>query len=465
MRTEPQAAAHEAAAGHRADLPGAASPADLPHTAGPADLPVPIMPLLRLADLCAAPQAEPLPYPFGEAGVSCWYNARAAIWQGLRSLGIVRGDRVIAPAYTCGSELDTLVQAGLTLDFYRIGPDLGADLADLERMCATPAAAIFVTHFYGLPQPIAHIAAIAQRHGMRLIEDVSHGLYSATACGQPLGSFGDMAVFSLWKSLAVPDGGVLRLRLESVRVPLPVRGEAPGLASMAGRLRHMLEETVASRHPDAVRALRRRVTDPLVRALRPGAAPATVSAAAAAAAGASMPASMPESAPAPAPAPRDLASDRSLPPEALQLAFRPERRAWRMTALSSYLLPRLSHAAMVGERREHFRSLTDRVLPGPAVYPLLSELPAHTNPLFFPLVAAEPRAFCRHLAAHRIGFFRGWCVFHPAVDWSRFPYESQLKEQVVVVPIHQGLSDAEMARIACAVNAWNQRPGGRTALP
>lgn len=405
-----------------------------------AEMPVPIMPLLRLRDLWAV-RGEPLPYPLAEPGVSRWYNARAAIWQGLRSLGIAAGDRVIAPAYTCGSELDTLVQAGLVLDFYRIGPDLGADLADLERLCQTPAAAIFVTHFYGLPQPIADIAVIAQRHGMRLIEDVSHGLYSATHDGRPLGSFGDMAVFSLWKSLAVPDGGVLRLRPESIRVPLLARGEAPGLASMAGRLRHMLEETVASRHPGAVRALRRRVTDPLVRVLRRVVAAA------------------------PAPAQGALEGDRSLPAEAAQLAFRPERRAWRMTALSSFLLPRLSRAAMVGERREHFRSLAERVLPGPAVKPLLGDLPAYANPLFFPLVAAEPRAFCRHLAVHGIGFFRGWCVFHPHVDWARFPFESQLKEQVVVVPIHQGLSDAEMTRIARVVNAWNQRPGGPAALP
>lgn len=398
---------------------------------GPADPPVPAMPLLRLRDLWAP--RGPLAYPFGEPGVTRWYNARAAIWQGLRSLGLGPGDRVIAPAYTCGSELDTLVQAGLRLDFYRIRDDLGADLDDLERLCVTPAAAIFVTHFYGLPQPIAQIAELAARHGMRLIEDVSHGWGSCTPDGQPLGSFGEMAVFSLWKSLPVPDGGVLRLHPDAVVVPLPVRGDRPGAASMAGRLRHMLEETLATQLPVAVRTMRRRVSEPLVNGLKrllPARAAAAQS---------------------------TLETDSSLPPEAAQIAFRHERRAWRMTALSAHLLARLSRDDLVARRRANYQCIAERLQPGEAATPLLTSLPPGTSPLFFPLVVAEPRAFCRHLAAHRVGFFRGWCIYHPHVDWSRFPLESHLKEHVVVVPVHQGLSDADLSHIARAINVWNRR--------
>ena len=400
--------------------------------------PVPTMPLLHLSDLWAP--AGALPYPFGEVGVSRWYNARAAIWQGLRSLGLGPGDRLIAPAYTCGSELDALVQAGLKIDFYRIGPDLAADFDDLERLCRSPAAALFVTHYYGLPQPIARIAALARDHGLRLIEDVTHGLGSATADGRPLGSFGEMAVFSLWKSLALPDGGLLRLQPDAVRAALPAQGETPGLASVAGRLRHMVEETVATRHPVAVRTLRRYLTDPVINGLKRRLGPA------------------------PAAPPSALQSDRSLPPEAAQLAFCPERRAWRMTSLSSRLLPRLCRDGQVLQRRGNFQYIAERLMPSTAVRPLLADgLPPHTSPLFFPLLAADPRAFCRHLAAHRVGFFRGWCVFHPAVDWRLFPLESHLKEHVVVVPVHPGLSLADIERIAAVVNDRNVRNGGLPA--
>ena len=308
------------------------------------------------------------------------------------------------------------------------------------RLCRTPAAAIFVTHFYGLPQPVEQIAALARRHGMRLIEDVSHGLYSRTADDQALGSFGEMAVFSLWKSLAVPDGGVLRLRPDATRLPLPLQGERAGAASAAGRLRHMMEETLATQHPAAVRAVRRRLTDPLINGLKRRLAgpPATASS--------------------------QLESDRSLPPEAAQLAFRPERGAWRMTALATHLLPRLCRDDLVDQRRANYRHIVERLLPGTAVQVLVPALPALVAPLFLPLVAADPRPFCRHLASHGVGFFRGWCVFHPAVAWQHFPREVHLKEHVVVVPVHQGLSEADLARIIWVVNEWNLgREGGDTA--
>ncbi|HIF36122.1 MAG TPA: hypothetical protein EYQ71_05755 [Candidatus Thioglobus sp.] len=42
---------------------------------------------------------------------------------------------------------------------------------------------------------------------LSLIEDNTHGLYSAGKNGQPLGSDGDLEIFSLPKSLTITDGG------------------------------------------------------------------------------------------------------------------------------------------------------------------------------------------------------------------------------------------------------------------
>ena len=390
------------------------------------------MPLLRMQHLWAPRSA--LPYPFGEPGVSTWYNARAAIWQGLHALGIGPGSRIIAPAYSCGSEIDTLLQAGLELDYYRIGPDLTVDLDDLRRLCARPAAAIFVTYFYGLPQPMDAISHIARDHAMLLIEDASHGFFSADAHGKPLGSHGDMAVLSPWKSLPLPDCGVLRVSPGQASQRLPGAGETPGLASVAGRLRHMVEEGLSMRFPRTMRTVRRRITDPLVESLQRRISPVSSDGRA------------------------PLGGGEDTLPEAAHVAFRPERRNWRMSALSAYLLPRVCDANVVDLRNMHFRMIAERLAPGLAVTPLLHGLPPGCCPLFFPVVAREPRPFCRHLAANDVGFFRGWCVFHPHVDWDRFPLESHLKEHVVVLPLHQGLTGADMERIADVVNAWNARP-------
>jgi len=388
------------------------------------------MPVLRAAHVWGA--TYPLPFPVNEPGTSLWYNARAAIWQGLRALGIEAGQRVLAPAYSCGSEIDTLVRAGLEVDCYRVGIDLAADLDDIERLCRRPAAAILVTHFYGFAQPLVSIAALACRHGLRLIEDVSHGLGSSSPDGRPLGSDGDMAVFSLWKSLPVPDGGVLRLRDPATGLDLIDPAVRPGWRSRAGRLRHMAEESLLGSHPRIARVVRRGITDPLVGWLqrRAGSAAEAVSG--------------------------EASSSDSEPPEWAQVAFRPERRAWGMTALSRWLLPRVIGDDMVERRRANFLNLVQQLRPGAGVQLLLDALPPHCCPLFLPLLVEDPRPFCRHLAAHDIGFFRAWCIPHRHVDWTNFPLEARLKEHGVVLPVHQDLGSEHLDRVAAVVNAWTR---------
>lgn len=394
------------------------------------------MPCLRTAHLLAS--KAPLPFPVGEPGTSLWYNARAALWQGLRALGIEEGQRILAPAYSCGSEIDTLVRAGLEVDCYRVGPDLCADLADVERLCRRPAAAILATHFYGFAQPMTRLEELARAHRLALIEDVSHGLGSCAPDGRPLGSDGEMAVFSLWKSLPVPDGGVLRLRDgpgRNARLPAPA---SPGWRSRAGRLRHMAEESVLGSHPRLARFVRRGITDPLVGWLQRRAE--------------NLPDAGDEAGAA-------LASE---PPEWAQVAFRPERRDWGMTAASRWLLPRVIGTSMRERRRTNFLSLVAQLRPGAGVHLLFDTLPAHCCPLFLPLVVDDPRPFCRHLAANGIGFFRAWCILHRHVDWTRFPLEARLKEHGVVLPVHQELGPGHVERIASAVNAWTTRASTRT---
>ncbi|MBL8491689.1 MAG: DegT/DnrJ/EryC1/StrS family aminotransferase, partial [Rhodocyclaceae bacterium] len=317
----------------------------------------------------------------------------------------------------------------------RVGPDLQADLDHVRDLCRRPAAALFVTHFFGFPQPLDELGAIARERGTLLIEDAAHGLFSATPDGSPLGSIGDMAIFSPWKSLPVPDGGLLRLAPQWLpRGPLPAR--TPGGASIAGKLRHMIEESLSATHPRAVRTLRTRLTDPAIRWLR------------SARSGTEPAAGMPV-----------LRGDASAA-EAAQVEFRQERGDWGMSPVSTYLLPRVTQREIREERRRNYAILAEGIRVTDAIAPLARALPAHCCPLFFPVVASRPRDFCRHLSASGIGFFRAWCVFHPAIDWESFPVEAHLKQHVVVLPVHQGLGAEQMARIAAAVNEWSVQGAG-----
>ena len=139
----------------------------------------------------------PDPAPLDQGDVSFWYNGRAAIYQGVRCLGLRPGDRILVPAYTCGAEVSALLAAKLELDYYRQRPDLAPDLDHLDQLCRRPARALYVIHYFGRSQPLDSLLAFARERELLVIEDCAHALYSAEKTGTPLGTRGEISVFSL----------------------------------------------------------------------------------------------------------------------------------------------------------------------------------------------------------------------------------------------------------------------------
>src|SRR5207245_1207977 len=74
-------------------------------------------------------------------------------------------------------------------------------------------SAVVPTHLYGLPCDMDQILAIARRHQLAVIEDCAHAL-GATYRGQPVGTFGDAALFSFQtlKPLNAFGGGLALVR-------------------------------------------------------------------------------------------------------------------------------------------------------------------------------------------------------------------------------------------------------------
>jgi dTDP-4-amino-4,6-dideoxygalactose transaminase len=121
------------------------------------------------------------------------------------------GDEIIGPSVTYWASVLQVFSLGATVVFAEIEADtLCIDPNQIEQHISPRTKAIMVVHYLGHPADMDPIMAIARRHNLKVIEDVSHaqgGRYK----GRMLGTFGDVAAMSLMsgKSLAIGEGGML----------------------------------------------------------------------------------------------------------------------------------------------------------------------------------------------------------------------------------------------------------------
>ena len=145
----------------------------------------------------------PFTVPLGWA-----FSGRVALYHGIKSLGLPPNSTILVPAYHEGVELDALLAAGYRVRHYRVDQGLRIDLDDVERRLDPSVAALYVIHYFGLPQPLPALRAFCDARGIKLIEDCALALFSKSN-GTWLGSVGDLAIFSLYKTLPLPHGGYL----------------------------------------------------------------------------------------------------------------------------------------------------------------------------------------------------------------------------------------------------------------
>jgi len=84
------------------------------------------------------------------------------------------------------------------------------DPNDIESKITDKTKAIVAVHYSGMPTKMDEIMKIANKHNLKVIEDVSHahgGLYK----GKMVGTFGEVSAFSLMlaKSFGIGEAGVL----------------------------------------------------------------------------------------------------------------------------------------------------------------------------------------------------------------------------------------------------------------
>jgi dTDP-4-amino-4,6-dideoxygalactose transaminase len=126
-------------------------------------------------------------------------------------LDVQPGDEVIVPSFTFVSTVNAFVLRGASPVFCDIRSDtLNIDERKLETLITSHTKAIIVVHYAGVGCEMDYILAIAERHGIAVVEDNAHGLFGKFR-GKHLGTFGCLATqsFHETKNFTCGEGGAL----------------------------------------------------------------------------------------------------------------------------------------------------------------------------------------------------------------------------------------------------------------
>jgi dTDP-4-amino-4,6-dideoxygalactose transaminase len=121
------------------------------------------------------------------------------------------GDEIIVPSFTFVSTANAFALRGARIVFADIRPDtLNLDETLLESLITSRTRAIVPVHYAGVACNMDAICTVAQRHGVRVVEDNAHGLF-ARYKGKLTGTFGCMGTqsFHETKNISCGEGGAL----------------------------------------------------------------------------------------------------------------------------------------------------------------------------------------------------------------------------------------------------------------
>ena len=335
---------------------------------------------------------RPLPFPF-DRSPALYARARAGLLHVLRAL-VPPGGAVLLPAYHHGSEVEAVLAAGLEPRFY--GGDARLEPLDeeLDALLDDRVRALHLVHYLGFPQDGERWRRWCDARGLLLVEDAAQA-WLAERDGRPVGSWGDAAVFCLYKTFGIPDGAAV-LGIGAGDTCAPRLGLEALLRRHASRelgRSHLVEEAVR----------RRRAAT--------GAAPEAEFA----------------------------VGDADAPPSRLSLA----------------LLPRVFDPAAAAKRRRNYALLLDAL--GDAVAEPFAELPAGASPFAFPFATDDKEGVMAALDRARVTPLDFWSLPHPALPAGRFARERRLRATVVGLPVHQDVTERDLERVVRVVRRRGRR--------
>lgn len=349
-------------------------------------------------------------FPFNAEAGTWTFSGRVALYHGLPSLDLPAGSTILVPAYHQGVEIETLLVAGYRLHYYRLDDRLGIDFADLERRMDKDVSALYVIHYFGRAQPLEPIRRYCDAHNLKLIEDCALSLFTRDN-GTWVGSVGDLALFSVYKTLPLPHGGFLVTRQARSRNGLR-RAPWRSTAAQTLDLMHLgLDSNQWGRRLD----------------LWLGRASHWVA--------------------------QRIGWDRNGTITSGGALWDSRLLGYRASAWTVWLMQFIDREQVVARRRANYQRLAERLrgLVGRGDALPFPELTAGACPLFFPILVRDKVRFQEELAALDVQSVNLWDASHPSCPPDLAAEVAHWRRECLELPIHQELAPGHIDRVADAV--------------
>ena len=154
--------------------------------------------------------------PFDRTQTYFFGFGRVALLEGLKVLGIKSGDNVLVPSYICNVVLAPFNYLGIKVKYFEVSEELQPRLNQIESQIDNKTKAILAVNYFGFPTLLKEIKEICQKKNLFFIEDNAHGFLSKLN-NEYLGTFGDISIFSMRKTLALPMGAALVINDDSLK--------------------------------------------------------------------------------------------------------------------------------------------------------------------------------------------------------------------------------------------------------
>lgn len=344
-------------------------------------------------------------------------SGRAAIALALMNAGLRPGDGILLPTYHCPTMVSPASHLGLDIEFYPLVASGAPNLNFISRRLeAGRIRTLLVVHYFGFPQPIRALRELCNAHGVLLIEDCAHAMFGM-ADEQPIGTWGDYATVSLTKFLPITWGGCL------VSHRHPLGDHLRHNTSLVMRSKKWLDAVeLAALHerPAGVAAALRMLfrTKNFVRGV-----------------------------------PDHGASLEPLTaPGEDNIIFRFDERS-ALTIPPKYVARAANNAnrkRIIERRRRAYQRLANAIAPLPGLTAVQESLPDTIAPYVFPVLAERPDDTFRQARRSGIPVFR-WDWLWPGTPADEEDVGAMWSRNLLQLPCHQDLSDAEIERIARAI--------------